>query len=173
MNKNSVFRESFVIVLGVLILIFLLGLILTWQPKFQSAIYLKTESYTDIVIGLFSAYLAISLAIESAVEIYLKVFIKSNSNGEDEAENEGIKKDSKIKTNASIASLIVGIAVSLAGVRFLEPFFEISSLSGFQLLLFHSLDILLTAGLLSGGSDGIHQITSFYRQQIAQIKPKQ
>ncbi len=184
MNEHSVFREILLIVVGVLVLVFSSGLILLWQPEFKSAITLKTESYSDIAIGLFGVYVAISLAIESTVEIYIKVFRKSdftskedhdknNSDSEKERDTSNLAKEPEIKIIATIAGLIVGIAVSLAGVRFLEPFFETNSLSGFQALLFHALDILLTAGLLSGGSDGIHQITSFYRQRVERSKSNQ
>lgn len=174
MNKNF-FGEIILIVLGVSILVFLIGLILFWQPEFQAAIVLKT-AVGDRTIALFGVYLAISLAIESTIEIYLKVFRKDTPNTLPNEENDAERSqdsqqpDPDVKRIATIASLIVGIGVSCAGVRFLEPFFEISSLSGLQVQLFHALDILLTAGLLSGGSDGIHQATSLYRQRINQLR---
>lgn len=173
-NHNEValfFKEVVITILIVASLVFLLCLFLGNQKELQEAIDLK-PAVGDRAIGLFSVYVAVSLAIESALEIYLKVFRESKpTDTQEKQDNNQNQKDFEVKRIATITSLIVGIAVSLAGVRFLEPFFEIKS-SGYQAILFHALDILLTAGLLSGGSDGIHQLTSFYRQRIDNSKSK-
>ena len=170
-----IIRELSIIIFAVAFLVIGFGAILFWLPELQMAIAFK-PAVGDRAVGLFSVYVAVSLAIESTIEIYLKVFRddssrsvpESNQDNPDTNENSSPKPDNK--RIATIASLIVGIAISFAGVRFLEPFFEISSLEGYQAQLFHALDILLTAGLLSGGSDGIHQVTRLYQDRVDKFK---
>ncbi|OEK03288.1 hypothetical protein BFP97_17920 [Roseivirga sp. 4D4] len=57
-------------------------------------------------------------------------------------------------------SLIIGIIVAAVGFRILESLFNSDGLNGFQQTLFHMVDILLTAGILAGGSSMIHSLTS-------------
>ncbi|MDJ0719940.1 MAG: hypothetical protein QNJ54_37930 [Prochloraceae cyanobacterium] len=58
-------------------------------------------------------------------------------------------------------SLLAGIIISLAGVRILQPFTNVT-LEGEQLTLFNAIDILLTGGLLAGGTEGVHRLTKVY-----------
>ncbi|MEM9510007.1 MAG: hypothetical protein AAGA16_20370, partial [Cyanobacteria bacterium P01_E01_bin.35] len=161
-------RETLIVIVSVILLVVGIGAVLQGNTDFEKAVDLK-PAVGDRAIGLFSVYVAISLAIESTIEIYLKAFrdnssesvpkTNSDSPGDDADTETKSSPKSNNKRIATITSLIIGVAISFAGVRFLEPFFEINSLEGYQVQLFHALDILLTAGLLSGGSDGIHQVT--------------
>ena len=67
------------------------------------------------------------------------------------------------KNIISLLSLFAGIVVSLAGIRILQSFTDIS-LVGKQLSLFNAIDVLLTGGLLAGGSAGVHRLTKVYEQ---------
>jgi hypothetical protein len=72
-------------------------------------------------------------------------------------------------------SLVVSVLVSIAGVRALGQFVALAVpptvLAGAQKGFFESLDVALTALLLSGGADGIHSIvnavTSFFEASAA------
>jgi len=64
-------------------------------------------------------------------------------------------------------SFVFGIAISAAGVRAIEPLFsidiaalEIKNVAQYHVFFF--VDILLTGGLISGGSEGLHKIASTY-----------
>lgn len=57
-------------------------------------------------------------------------------------------------------SLIIGIIISAIGFRVLQTLFISDDLMGKQLLLFNVVDILLSAGILAGGSAGIHAVSS-------------
>ena len=64
-------------------------------------------------------------------------------------------------------SFVFGIAISAAGVRAIEPLFsidiaalEIKNVAQYHIFFF--VDILLTGGLISGGSEGIHKIAATY-----------
>lgn len=67
------------------------------------------------------------------------------------------------KQLVNVLALFVGAAVSLAGVRVLQPFVAAMPLAPSQATLFNAIDILLTAGSISGGSDGIHQLAVVYK----------
>ena len=61
---------------------------------------------------------------------------------------------------ALLVGLTLGILVSLSGVRLLGPIFEFSVADGwsFQQAVFQFTDIILTAGLIAGGSTTIHEL---------------
>ena len=64
------------------------------------------------------------------------------------------------------ASLVIGVLVSAAGFRALATLLDPASLQGlqpFQGATVQVIDVLLTGGLLAGGSDGIHKLMDAYR----------
>ena len=71
---------------------------------------------------------------------------------------------------AFLASLILGFAVALAGLRtlqqMLDPSVDLSKLLPRQIGFFYIVDVVLTATLLAGGAAGIHSVvdafTSFF-----------
>ncbi|PIE41446.1 MAG: hypothetical protein CSA49_03400 [Gammaproteobacteria bacterium] len=73
---------------------------------------------------------------------------------------------SRTRVLALRMGLVFGIAVSLAGVRTLEFLVPSSTVLAFglaQQILFHSVDVILTGGVIAGGSDGIHKMAELYR----------
>ena len=77
------------------------------------------------------------------------------------AENDLYLYRSQTKAIIARLSLLTGITISLAGVRILQPFTNVT-LEGQQLALFNAVDILLTGGLFAGGSEGVHRLTKVY-----------
>lgn len=65
-------------------------------------------------------------------------------------------------------SFLVGLVVSTVGVRSLTGLFESSNLAKGQVPLFYGIDIVLTACLISGGSEGIHKIMRVYNHFMDQ-----
>lgn len=57
-------------------------------------------------------------------------------------------------------TLMIGLVVSIAGFRVLDTIFISDALKGMQLKIYDWTDILLTAGVLSGGSAGIHALSN-------------
>ena len=78
------------------------------------------------------------------------------------AENDLDLYKDQTKAIVNRLSLLAGITISLAGIRILRPFTNVITLEGQQLALFNVVDILLTGGLLSGGSEGVHRLTKVY-----------
>jgi hypothetical protein len=61
------------------------------------------------------------------------------------------------------SGFLFGVLISIAGVRAMQALFSAAPEGSTQLMLFQGLDILLTAALISGGSEGIHKMTSVYK----------
>jgi len=62
--------------------------------------------------------------------------------------------------------LVFGLLISAVGLRTLQSLAEsesLEALSKWQLNSFRIVDVLLTGGLIAGGSEGIHKITEVYR----------
>lgn len=69
------------------------------------------------------------------------------------------------------ASFVAGLMISLAGLRCLAGLVQLQPADGtviepFQKFLFHFVDVLLTGGLIAGGSEGLHKIAQVYATMI-------
>jgi hypothetical protein len=82
-----------------------------------------------------------------------------------EKELEAAKKEQReyrscTKLYAVWATLAFALIISFAGIRSLQTFFDVTSLNGtIQKDLFDVFDVLLTGGLIAGGSKGIHKVS--------------
>lgn len=163
---------------------------------FMLLLAVLTEAYTlkppvELHIGqLFGSLLLIALLLERALEVFLtslrapasealteeiKVLQEAVDKTPDGAEaielkgkqDELAKRRQATRKIALFAALIVGIAVSVSGIRTLETMVQVkagsSFVSGLQAALFRLLDTLLTGGVIAGGSDGIHKLAEVYR----------
>jgi hypothetical protein len=65
---------------------------------------------------------------------------------------------------AFILLLCFGLAAAMAGVRAVQPLFQVSaqSPSGIQSSVFGTVDVLITALMLAGGANGIHSISTMF-----------
>ncbi len=61
---------------------------------------------------------------------------------------------------ALLLGLTLGLMVSLSGIRLLAPIFQLDATDNpaFQLAAFNFTDIVITAGLIAGGSSTIHEL---------------
>jgi hypothetical protein len=66
----------------------------------------------------------------------------------------------KTMTYTLRVSFIAGVIISIAGFRVLDSLFISDNITGLQLLIYTYVDILLTAGILAGGSNGIHSLST-------------
>ena len=79
---------------------------------------------------------------------------------------------SRTETLAMYSGFAIGLIVGFAGVHTLQVIFDAGSLSGSQKTLFQGVDIVLTAGLIAGGSKGINAITSLLGNFLEASKQK-
>jgi hypothetical protein len=76
---------------------------------------------------------------------------------------------------AFLAGLALGTIVSAAGVRSLEPLIDaqqFTSLSSLQRNALAGIDVVMTAALLAGGSDGLHRLVSIFTAFFDRTKEK-
>lgn len=66
----------------------------------------------------------------------------------------------KTRRVAFVVAALLGLLVGLAGLRVITPLvrYQPTNWTDFQSFMFHSIDVVFTAGLLAGGASGIHQI---------------
>ncbi len=115
----------------------------------------------------------VALFVERALEVLIKAWrqggrihlegeIRSESDDQVKAGKEKQLEQYKAGTQrrALLGGVTLGILVSLAGVRLLGPIFDVSgsATSGFQAAVFQFADIVITAGLIAGGSTTIHEL---------------
>lgn len=69
----------------------------------------------------------------------------------------------KTQQYAFCASITMGLLASIVGVRALGSFLPSSpTISGAQFAWFKAYDVILTAGLLAGGADGLHSVINMF-----------
>lgn len=76
---------------------------------------------------------------------------------------------------AFLAGLALGTIVSAAGVRSLQPLIDTQqfiSLSSLQRDALAGVDVVVTASLLAGGSDGLHRVVSVFTAFFDRTKEK-
>ena len=70
-------------------------------------------------------------------------------------------------------SFLIGVFIALVGFRVLGPIYEIPcGFDIYQKNLFFMTDIFLSAGLISGGSEGLHLLTSVLGNFLTETKKK-
>lgn len=138
----------------------------------HNALKLKNNLKLDTYSTLFTNVFIITVIVERFIEVFNAIWrrkgrlelireLESAADGQPktDAQNELDYYRAQTQTMAMYSGFVIGIIVGFAGVRALNLVFDASSLSGTQEFLFHSIDILLTAGLIAGGSKGINAVT--------------
>ena len=114
----------------------------------------------------------VALFVERSLEVFIKAWrqsgksrleVKAQSAEEgtkEEAEKELEEYRAGTQRRALLVGLTLGALVSLSGVRLLGPIFEFEGADGwsFQQAVFQFTDIIVTAGLIAGGSKTVHEL---------------
>ena len=160
-------RELWVVLMALVLAIILFSQGSSWGPI---TIPDEAEPFQTALIQLGILYI-IALFVERSLEVLIKVWREGEKGSREERvrlANEGARLEaeqhlSEYKAGtrrwALLGGLTLGIMVSLAGVRLLGPIFA-SELPNeqYQKALFHFTDVILTGGLIAGGSATIHQL---------------
>jgi hypothetical protein len=149
------------------------------------AIHLQDFNVNKITTLLGSLF-AIALFFERCTEVIIAIFrnktaaeLKNVLDNLEKMENHAgkamiVKNAEEELTNYRLetqsislrVSFIVGIVVSAAGIRILGEMVDIPKdvvdIALSQKNFFHLVDIFITAGVLAGGSDGIHQLMTVF-----------
>jgi membrane protease YdiL (CAAX protease family) len=138
--------------------------------KFNESIQVNSVAQMLTVLFLIATFL------ERALEVYMITFRKPGEykysvtlapsdikQGEPKTLDEYKNETSKI---ALFSALTIGILISMIGIRGIEPFIYLQGTNNWQIFWFRILDIILTGGVIAGGSDFIHTmlqvITTFF-----------
>ena len=114
----------------------------------------------------------VALFVERALEVLLKAWRQggririqgkiatSTDDSRAAAERELQEYKTDTQRRALLIGLTFGILVAVSGVRLLGPIFEFNPATDwtFQFAVFQFTDILITAGLIAGGSTTIHEL---------------
>lgn len=98
------------------------------------------------------------------VESFLEIIQKSFSMEKD---------DNKLLTReqwTAIVGFIIGIVIFCSGVHILGTFFDFSQGENYQKNLFIFVDGILTAAVIAGGSQGVHKLTTAYKEIVETFK---
>jgi hypothetical protein len=85
------------------------------------------------------------------------------------AKQKQVELKSQTRRKAVWANVLLSLLISAAGVRVLcnmVAFQDLSELHGLQGALFRVVDVALTAGIIAGGSEGIHKIMRACKQAM-------
>lgn len=151
------------------------------------------ESVVDLLTPLF----LLALFSERVQEVYVEGWravdrtplereLKEAQQGTDEKaihDAEDKLTDFKLQTRkrAFLVGLAIGIVLATLGIRVLDPLTDIQLAEAewadtewgwLQPYLFRGIDIVLTAGLLAGGSDGIHQVIKLFLDFVSMNREK-
>ena len=146
-------------VLAVAIVILIFGDTLkVLQPKPDGSAFLIALSQLGILY-------IVALFVERALEVLIKAWRQGGKVCLEQEEGDNGQKEKKLKKykagtqrRALLTGLTLGLLVSLSGVRLLGPIFPFSDIGAFQTAVFHFTDIIITAGLIAGGSSTIHEL---------------
>ena len=114
----------------------------------------------------------VALFVERSLEVFIKAWRQGRKSHLEEAARsaaEGTKAEAKraledyragTQRRALLIGLTLGILVSLSGIRILGSIFEfgVAAAWSFQQAVFQFTDIVVTAGLIAGGSATIHEL---------------
>lgn len=155
------------------IAILIIVVIIWWQGDSLRAIETRSDEAPFLIaLTQLGILYIVALFVERALEVLMKawrqggkVSLEHEKNlAEDTAQHEHAKRLKEYRAGtqrrALLAGLTLGFLVSLSGVRLLGPIFQLDEAAEwtFQMGLFQFTDIILTAGLIAGGSSTIHEL---------------
>lgn len=142
---------------------------------------LRVDTYGQLFANLFIVAVIVLRFIETFNSIYRRKGRLERIRELDHAKGEVKKQEAQQKldeyrarteTLAMYIGFVVGVFVGFAGLLTLTIVFEPVGLIGVQVPLFWSMDILLTAGLIAGGSKGINGVTGIIGEFLDRSKGK-
>ncbi len=81
------------------------------------------------------------------------------------------KQAADAKRPASIAALTLGVLIAIVGVRILDTIGTLSATSIWATAIWNGVDVVLSGGLLAGGSFLIHEVTETISGAIKRVDP--
>jgi hypothetical protein len=140
-----------------------------WSDAVRIQKDLGYDHYFSLFVGLF----IITVIVERFIEVFNSIWrrrgrlarmrnIEYAENDVDKitAQRELDLYRARTETLAMYSGFAIGIIIGICGFHTLYSIFDFEALKGFQKTTFFASDIVLTAGLIAGGSKGINAVTS-------------
>lgn len=177
MTANTDYLTRTNVLKGAVILIGLtVGFSLTTGGLLGGRVIFNLDMSPEDYLGVLTHLAIISLITERFVEIFTSVIRVPNrvvlegdlrkllESGDEVAKHDAIEALDTYKAKTGIfamsISFIAGLIIASVGIHVLGPLFDISGLEPTQKKFFVAIDIVITAGLIAGGSKGVNSLTS-------------
>lgn len=172
-NSYDYFSSSNILKGVVILLALTFVLSLATETSLKGNVLFDLDLNTEDYMGVLMHLAIIALIIERFVEIFTSVMRKPGrveleralrEAGEIIDKNKAIEAIDVYKAQTGVfaitISFVTGLIVASVGIHALAPLFDTTDLSPDQHNYFDAIDIILTAGLIAGGSKGINSLTS-------------
>lgn len=160
-----------------------------WQASAFSALAFKPFRAEEIVGNLTSLFL-ISLFLERALEVFVswwrdvervkleQEIARLETDASADAQRRAVELKQQLQLYKSqtarrtfMCGLAAGAVIALAGARALSPLLaDLPAAGSPQALMVVIADVVITAGLIGGGSDGIHKLVSVITDYLEKVR---
>lgn len=118
----------------------------------------------------FQVLFILSVLIERSVETYLKATEQDGTEFYDAGNDVTIKTKDATQA-AMVAALVLSVLVAAVGARIISPLVQLSdSVSVWKSIVWNGVDIMVSAGLMAGGSDLFHKVAGVIVGGLDQLK---
>ena len=141
-------------------------LLLGWVGSRIGAEIVPAPEWEEAFWSRFQYMFVFAVLIERSVEVYLNA---SRQNGDDRFAPEHLKSGADATRVANTAAIVLGILVALAGVRLLSTLGTPEGANGLTTVIWFGSDVVLSAGLMAGGSVIFHEVAEVLRGGIGTL----
>lgn len=156
--------RNILIAIGVGAFVVALGILCGWlggQFKFA-------PDATNQLLARLQQMALLTVVIERAVEVYLGV---SRQNGPSRHDATADPSAEGAKQPASIGALVLGVLIAMVSVRILDTLGQFTSNSILAKAIWNGVDVIISGGLLAGGSFLIHEVMETISGTIKRVDP--
>jgi hypothetical protein len=123
---------------------------------------------TNQLLARLQQMALLTVVIERAVEVYLGV---SRQNGPSRHDVNADPSAEGAKQPASISALVLGTLIAMVSVRILDTLGQFTSDSIWAKAIWNGVDVVISGGLLAGGSFLIHEVMETISGTIKRVDP--
>ena len=172
-SDGRTFSDSWILhIVLIICLIIFVAIVISLLGWFDTVGLRKDLNY-DHYSSLFAGLFIITVIVERFIEVFNSIWRKKGrlehirdveyaENDEDriEAQRKLDAYRARTETLAMYSGFAIGIIIGICGFHAFHSIFDFEALKGVQRTAFLTSDIVLTAGLIAGGSKGINAVTS-------------
>ncbi len=139
---------------------------LGWLGSRIGAEIVPDPNWEEAFWARFQYMFVFAVLIERSVEVYLNA---SQQNGDDRFAPKQQKSGNDATRAANTAAIVLSILVALAGVRLLSTLGDPASQHWITSIIWFGSDIVVSAGLMAGGSVLFHEVAEVLRGGIGSL----